>query len=319
MTHLVLGSKGFLGRHLLAALPCAAGADLPECDVRETDRECGYTRTAYCHVGNAKAENGVGAVWHLAALNGSTAGFYEQPWEVLDTQVRGTLNVIDACVEENIQTLVLFSSSEAYQVPPVIPTPENVPLSVPDLTNPRYSYGGGKIAAELLAWWSPIPRVVIVRPHNVFGPGQRSGHVIPDMIERAAKTPDAGTFDINGSATRSFIYIDDFTDAMMTIWEHTQKQEGRVREIYHVGTEEQTSTVALAGQISDLMGKKGPQYPRGYAYKFKTNPGPEGGTRSRCPDTGKLRALGWSQKVSLEEGLKKTIAAYLEKREEWPG
>ena len=314
MRHLVVGSKGFLGAPLRAALD-AIGADLPESNVLY-DREQSIDELLRYHTG--RGEN-IEAVWHLAALNGSTAGFYERPWDVLETQVRGTLNVIDACKRYGVKTLVLFSSSEVYQAPPVVPTPEDVPLVVPDIANPRYSYGGSKIAAELLAWHSPIERCFVVRPHNVFGPTQRPGHVIPDMIIRAARTPDRGTFDINGATTRSFIYIDDFTDAMMTIWKNVSERQGRVREIFHVGTEEQVSMVALAGMISEAVGRKnaGPNRDM-YAYRFKTNPGPAGGTPFRCPDTKKLRALGWSPKMSLDEGLRRTVAAYLAKQQEWP-
>lgn len=304
MRHVITGSSGFLGSALLAALTDAVGFDLPDYDVRKQS-DC-----------NSMPLTGA-TVWHLAALNGSTQGFYDSPGAVLDVQIRGTMNMLDACIDQGAHTFILFSSSEAYQTPPVVPTPENAPLVIPDVSNPRFSYGGGKIAAELMAQWSGLPRCLTIRPHNVYSGKQRPGHVIPDFIERARSTPVGGTFEINGPSTRSFIYIDDFVSACVAIAKHHENDE-RCREIYHVGTEEQTTTVALAGQISDLMSKKGPQYPRGYAYKFKTNPGPEGGTRSRCPDTSKLRALGWSAKTTLTEGLKKTIASYLEKESEWP-
>jgi UDP-glucose 4-epimerase len=257
------------------------------------------------------------SVWHLAAVNG-TASFYSRPADVLDVQIRGTQNVIDACVRHGVKELILFSSSEVYQTPPVIPTPEDVPLSIPDITNPRYSYAVAKLASEAMAFHSPIERVLIVRPHNAFGPAMGFDHVIPQFIMRAARTPDNGTFEIRGQSTRSFIYIDDFTDAMMAIWKNVSAREGKVREIFHVGTEEQVSMSALAGYVSDIMGKKGPQYPRGWAYRFKTVPGPVGGTRSRCPSVAKLMELGWSPKVTLLEGLRRTVEAYVTKKDEWP-
>jgi len=266
---------------------------------------------------NTKFTGPVESVFHLAAING-TQNFYDRPAEVLDVQIRGTQNVIDACVRHDVKELVLFSSSEVYQTPPVIPTPEDVPLSIPDITNPRYSYAVGKIAAEAMAWHSPIERVLICRPHNCFGPSMGYEHVVPQFIMRAARTPDGGEFEIRGQSTRSFIYIDDFTDAMMAIWKNVSAREGRVREIFHVGTEEQVSMSALAGYVSDAMGKKGPRHPRGYAYRFVTKPGPVGGTKSRCPDTRKLRALGWEPRVPLKEGLRRTVEAYLSAKESWP-
>ena len=61
------------------------------------------------------------------------------------------LNVLDACKSQKVRELILISSSEVYQTPPTIPTPEDVPLVIPDIQNPRYSYGGGKAISELLA------------------------------------------------------------------------------------------------------------------------------------------------------------------------
>lgn len=288
-------------------------------DIRGAD-EVGTTHIDH-HVGMAASMYTDGletepfsSVFHLAAING-TQNFYDRPADVLDVQIRGTKNVIDACVRHGVKELVLFSSSEVYQSPPIIPTPEDVPLSIPDITNPRYSYAVGKIAAEAMAWHSPIERVLICRPHNVFGPSMGYEHVVPQFIMRSARTPDGGEFEIRGQSTRSFIYIDDFTDAMVAIWKNVSTREGKVREIFHVGTEDMVSMSALAGCVAEIMGRK-----RGdrYAYRFKTVPGPVGGTRSRCPDTRKLRALGFEPRVPLKDGLRRTVEAYLSAKESWP-
>ena len=67
------------------------------------------------------------SVIHLAFING-TKFFYEKPDEVLDVGVKGMLNVIDACKKNNIKELIVASSSEVYQSPKIIPTPEEVHL-----------------------------------------------------------------------------------------------------------------------------------------------------------------------------------------------
>ena len=295
----VTGSQGFLGRHLMAALgPDAAGLDLPECDVLDWR----YDPRDGCPL-NIKTI-GAETVWHLAALNDATQTFYDRPWDVLNTQIRGTLNVIGACVANGVKTLVLFSSSEVYQTPPVIPTPEDVPLIVPDLKNPRYSYGGGKIAAELLAWWSAIPRVIIIRPHNVYGPGQQVGHVIPDMIDRLESLEDGSTLTVNGRGSRSYCYVDDFiAGARKAVAAQHPEQ---CREVYHVGTEREVDATELAARIASLMGRK-------LSIEEWTG-GAIGGTARRCPDTRKLRALGWAPQVDLAEGLAKTIAWHREQK-----
>ena len=96
-----------------------------------------------------KACRGIDCVIHLAYING-TEFFYSKPELVLEVAVKGMVNVLDGCLKNNVDEIFLASSSEVYQTPSKIPTPENVPLLVPDPLNPRYSYGGGKIISELL-------------------------------------------------------------------------------------------------------------------------------------------------------------------------
>ena len=88
-------------------------------------------------------------VIHLAYVNG-TKNFYKEPVKILDIAVKGILNVLDGCINNNIKELYLASSSEVYQTPEKIPTDEEEPLKIPDIYNPRYSYGGGKILTELM-------------------------------------------------------------------------------------------------------------------------------------------------------------------------
>ena len=132
------------------------------------------------------AIRGADCVCHLAYING-TEFFYSKPDLVLEVAVKGMVNVLDACVEHGVREFILASSSEVYQTPPLIPTPETVPLSVPDVLNPRYSYGGGKIISELLLinyGRKFFDRAMIFRPHNVYGPDMGTEHVIPQFITR---------------------------------------------------------------------------------------------------------------------------------------
>ena len=94
-----------------------------------------------------QAAAGVDCVCHLAYING-TEYFYSEPELVLDVAIRGMLNVLDACRAQGVGDLVLASSSEVYEDPLVIPTDEHVPLSVPDVLNPRFSYGGARSPAS---------------------------------------------------------------------------------------------------------------------------------------------------------------------------
>ena len=187
---LVTGGTGFLGSGLVRGL-LAAGAT-----VRSLDNDSRGAKVRLADVADkvelvtgdvrepadvARAVRGVDCVCHLAYLNG-TEFFYTKPDLVLEIGVKGMMNVLDACIAENVKDLVLASSSEVYQTPPRVPTDENVPLSVPDVLNPRYSYGGGKIISELLALnygRKHFERVAIFRPHNAYGPDMGREHVIP--------------------------------------------------------------------------------------------------------------------------------------------
>ena len=129
------------------------------------------------------------AVIHLAYVNG-TKKFYTEPVKILEIAVKGILNVLECCIENNIKELYLASSSEVYQTPNKIPTDENEMLKIPDIFNPRYSYGGGKILTELMGIHygkKYFKKFIIFRPHNVYGPNMGNDHVIPEFINRFKK------------------------------------------------------------------------------------------------------------------------------------
>ena len=245
-----------------------------------------------------EACKGVDAVCHLAFVNG-TKFFYELPELVLEVGVKGMINILDACIANNIEDLILASSSEVYQSPAEVPTSENVPLIVPDLQNPRYSYGGGKIISELLAinyGRSKIKRVVIFRPHNVYGPDMGWEHVVPEFIlkmDDLTSNNDSKCIDFNiqgtGNETRAFIFIDDFIDGLMKVID-----SGEHLNVYHIGTSHEIKLSTLAEQVSNLFNISINLIPGDLA---------QGGTLRRCPDITKLRKLGFDPLTSLEKGL----------------
>ena len=259
------------------------------------------------------ATRGVDAVLHLAYVNG-TEFFYSQPELVLDIAVRGMLNVIDACRAAGVGDLILASSSEVYQTPPRVPTAEDAPLSVPDVLNPRYSYGGGKIACELMAMnygRTGFDRVVVFRPHNVYGPDMGWEHVLPQFILRAAEVtaahPDGAVpFPIqgDGSQTRAFVHIDDFTDGLIDVME-----QGSHLGIYHIGNPEEVTIRAIAEKIFKYIGRDA---------RIISGDAPAGGTQRRSPDITKLRALGFSPRISLDQGLPSMIDWYLTNQDKRP-
>ena len=132
------------------------------------------------------ASKGVDCIIHAAYVNG-TETFYKKPKEIVDIAIKGMLNVLKACEVNEIRELILLSSSEVYQNAKIIPTPEEIPLIIPDIKNPRFSYGGGKIASELMLMSyckENFDKAIIIRPHNVFGPDMGREHVIPQIIDK---------------------------------------------------------------------------------------------------------------------------------------
>lgn len=248
-----------------------------------------------------EATRGAEEVCHLAAVNG-TENFYKRPQLVLEVGVKGILNVIDACRHEKVKNLFVMSSSEVYQTPPSVPTDESAPLVVPDALNPRYSYGSSKMISEMLALHAAsADRTCVVRPHNVYGPRMGFEHVIPQFVGRIIpllKTGQRVHFPIQGTGleTRSFCYIDDFVNAFLLIMDR-----GENRNIYHVGTDIETSIQLLAEKIGRYFGKE---------IVIESTPLTEGSTARRCPAIGKMKRLGFTPHFSLDEGLKHTIAWY---------
>lgn len=312
-SYLVTGGTGFIGSALVRAL-VRAGARVRSLDndSRGAQRRLGdVSSQVELLVGDIrdadvvkKATKGVDCVCHLAYVNG-TEFFYTKPGLVLDVAIRGMINVLDACRSTDVRELVLASSSEVYQTPPTIPTDETAPLSIPDVLNPRYSYGGGKVACELMAvnfGRTDFNRVVIFRPHNVYGPDMGQEHVIPQFALRMRKLCGETTgpirFPIQGTGqeTRAFIYIDDLVDGVVQVIDR-----GEHLGIYHIGTDSEVTIEQLARQV---------------AHYFKRNleiePGDLtlGSTQRRCPDISKMRALGFEPRVSLAEGLASTLRWY---------
>lgn len=311
---LVTGGSGFIGSALVKALVKDGGAVRVLDDnsrgaprrLAEVERDIEFIAGDIRDAATVqRAVRGMNEVHHLAYVNG-TEFFYKSPELVLDVGVKGMINVIDACRAADVGTLVLASSSEVYQTPPHVPTDESAPLIVPDPHNPRLSYGAGKIISEVMAinyGRKFFERVLIFRPHNVYGPDMGFEHVIPQFAVRlkrgAAQQPSGSIkFEIQGDGhqTRSFCHVDDLVRGVMVM-----RLKGEHLGIYHVGTTEEIAIADLARRMAAHVGRQ---------IELVAGPMPPGGTERRCPDIGKLAKLGYAPQVPLAKGLPPTIDWY---------
>ena len=233
-------------------------------------------------------------IFHLAAING-TKFFYQKPDKVLDVSCKGIINVIEVAKKLKIKNVFLASSSEVYHYPNKIPTDEQEPIKIPDVFNPRYSYAGGKILTELVGINNAkfFNKMIIFRPHNVYGSDMGDEHVVPELIEKVKSAKKILKIKGSGLETRSFIYIDDFVKAFYLIF-----KKGKHLNIYNIGTEEQIKIIDLANLIIKIFKKK---------IIIKKEQIAKGGTKHRMPDIKKIRKLGFKQTISIIQGLKKII------------
>jgi nucleoside-diphosphate-sugar epimerase len=137
-------------------------------------------------------------------------------------------------------------------------------------------------------------KLIIFRPHNVYGKNMGNEHVIPEFINRF-KSLRGKSFKIQGSGneTRSFIYIEDFVQAFDLIL-----TKGKHLNIYNIGTSEKIKIKDLAFKLAKIYKKK---------VLLKKTALAKGGTKIRLPDITKIKSLGFRKKFSLDKGLKKTL------------
>ena len=312
MKILVTGGSGFIGRNIVLDLLKRGHKVIVIDDLSRGINISGKTKSKFQFIHGSvlnlktlnKLTENVDCIYHLAAING-TKNFYSYPDKVLEVGCKGIINLLDASKDKGIDKLYLFSSSEVYQKPKTIPTPEKVLMKIPDPFNPRYSYAGSKIISEQMGIHigsKIFNEVKIIRPHNVYGPNMGKEHVIPELINKIkySQYKNLKTIKIegNGKETRSFMYIDDFVKALSLI----DKKTKNTVEIFNVGVSQEISILNLCNRILKELNLK---------INIEFTKKKKGATNRRCPDVSKITSLGFKPKFSLEKGLSKTIKWYL--------
>ena len=315
--YLVTGAAGFLGYHLADALsadPCSQVVCVDNFIRGERDSLydslCSRANVTGLEIDLCnrdavfRLDDDVDVVFHLAALNG-TQNFYERPFDVLKSCTLPTFWLMERFgPSRRVRRFLFAGTSESYASTVTrfgweIPTGEDVPLSVDDVTNSRWSYAASKIHGEVLTVQAAnhygMPWTVL-RYHNAYGPRMGDSHVVPDFLMRARR----GEYALYGyEDTRSFLYVTDTVAATIAI----AQTEGAAGEIVNIGSDEEIVIQELGRIMMEVCGFEG---------KINLYPSPPGSVRRRVPQINKLRMLtGFAPKIGLRQGLRMTADYYL--------
>lgn len=239
-----------------------------------------------------QASRGVDIVFHLGALI-SIPYSYVHPVETVQTNVLGTLNILEACRKSGAK-LVHTSTSEVYGTALRVPIDEDHPLQG------QSPYSASKIGADKLVesyFRSFGLPTVTVRPFNTYGPGQSTRAVIPTIITQALA---GGVVRLgNLDAIRDFTYLDDTVEGFLL----TAQADTWNGETYNLGSGEEISIGAIAALIFRLMGKQAEIQ----LEKSRLRPEKSEVLRLISDNRKAKLELGWQPTVGMEEGLQRTI------------
>ncbi|MDP3232291.1 MAG: SDR family oxidoreductase [Myxococcales bacterium] len=302
----VLGGAGFVGSHLCERLLSLDAEAVVAVDNLVTGDER--------NVGDAKADTRfdllkhdicqpitiagpVDFVFNLASP-ASPADYLVLWLETMRTGSEGTLRGLELAQQKKA-IFLQASTSEVYGDPLVHPQPESYSGNV-DPTRPRSVYDEAKRYGEALVSAFRRSRGLstrIVRIFNTYGPRMRlnDGRVVPAFVGQALRGEDFTIFG-DGTQTRSFCYVDDLVDGLVRLG------ASDVSDPVNIGNPDERTMIEFAEAVRVAAGSGG---------KLIFKPLPEGDPKQRKPDITRAKSLlGWDPKVSLTEGLAKTVAYF---------
>lgn len=241
-----------------------------------------------------QAMEGCEAVLHLAAESHVDRSIYE-PAPIIETNVRGTLTLLQVARELKISRFVHVSTDEVYgDIPPGVMSDENYPLQ------PNSPYSASKAASDMLVrafvktYKFPA---IITRASNNYGPYQFPEKFIPLMIANALEDKPLPVYG-DGLQERDWLHVEDHCRALAAVL-----QGGREGEVYNVGAGNTEPNLSMVRRILRNLGK-----PESLITSVADRPGHD---RRYAVDCSKItRELGWSPRTGLEPGLQQTIAWY---------
>ena len=308
---LVTGAGGFIGSHLTEKL-CASGYAVKAFVHYNSRNSWGWLDYSPCSgrieviAGDIRdsdilrfAMRDVDLVFHLAALIGIPYS-YHSPEAYVETNIKGSLNVLQAARDLGVKKVVLTSTSEIYG------TAQSDLINEAHPIEPQSPYAASKAGADLLAksfYRSFNLPLVIVRPFNTYGPRQSARAIVPTIITQILSAK--GSIKLGAlTPTRDLTYIEDTVDGFMRAGESARA----VGEIINLGSNSEISVGDLARLIAKYLDKK-----LKIEYEEeRMRPQKSEVKRLLADNTKARRILGWQPAYSLEKGLKKTISWFKE-------
>lgn len=304
---LVTGGAGFLGSHLCRRLldeghrvSCVDNLTTGSADnVDDLDSRDGFRLVEHDVTGPLPDLGAVDAVLHLASP-ASPVDYRRLGVETLWAGALGTGHALDVAIRSGARFL-LASTSEVYGDPDRHPQPETYRGNV-DPVGPRSVYDEAKRYAEALTTAHAArygTDVAIARIFNTYGPRMRAddGRVVPTFVTQALAGQPL-TVAGGGEQTRSICYVDDTVGGLLALL------RSRITGPVNLGDPHERTVRAIAERILWHTGSDSP---------LTTVPGAPDDPRRRCPDITLARtALGWEPAVTLDEGLRRTVAWFAE-------
>lgn len=232
-------------------------------------------------------------IFNLAAHIGIPYS-YINPQEVIENNIKSTLNILLLAKKHNVERLIQTSTSEVYG------SAKQIPISETHTLQPQSPYSASKIATDNIAlsfhYSFDLP-VTIVRPFNTYGPRQSARAVIPTIISQCLKEKvvKLGTL----KTTRDFTYVEDTVRGFLMLAE----SEKTIGGVFNLGTSQEITIEELFQKINKIIGEKSELIFDGSRVR------PEKSEVARlCSDFSKTaNIVGWKPEVLIDEGLKRTI------------
>ena len=228
-------------------------------------------------------------IFHLAANVGNIKSI-EDPYLDMDVNVKGTLNLLEACLKSNIKRLVYSSSGAIFGEAKYLPVDEDHPL------NPESPYAVSKLAAEkyCFAYWKVhgVPTASL-RYFNIYGSRQgenECANVISIFINKIKEGKPLTVYG-DGNQTRDFVFVEDIVQANLL----AATQPAAVGEIFNIGTGIGSNLKELIGILDELSGRKNPV--------IYTDPRTGEVKHSRANIEKARKMLGYNPKTTFKEGL----------------